>query len=551
MNREVKLWTSTAEEGWLSPSDSESWRCNQTLELRSSTEHRMEEAFFNQVVVMPQQGLILLANAKKNAIYAIHIDYGPYPAATRMDYIADFTVTMPILSLTGTRDISRDGEHVVQVYCVQTHAIQQYALNLTQCLPPVDNLLLVKDPCISHVYSGINSEGFSASELSRGPGNTPSAGVSPIHSVGASNSEHLVVYPRSLVSSEANNIPELPLSNIDIHPSAPPLPTIGSDNLHSPESPGPLDLDLSDLSGSKGASKGLEHGPSYGERDVYLEVGDYQAEQGEHDGGGNIPNLPLVNDKLGGDNLKTGPSDISMIQNSHLMFTLAGKTTHLVTPLEILSGMKSSSDTTSPNLRNDEVKVLDLIGNNDLRHAEVVKVVDESVMDKSDEFSSQKEANNVSIESKDQPSSSLASNIKNGMLKEGDACNTGLYNVNEVQLGDYVIAANSVEPFSGNIEESFLKNTTDHSQRETGFVDIPASKAAKGKRQKTKQAQASGSSSPSSSPFNSIDSSNEPRNSMVVPRAEVSFSQIMSIQEVLNQVILLIASYSFANMCGC
>lgn len=532
----MKLWTSTAEEGWLSTSDSESWRCNQTLELISSTEHRVEEAFFNQVVVMPQQGLILLANAKKNAIYAIHINYGPYPAATCMDYIADFTVTMPILSLTGTRDISPDGEHVVQVYCVQTQAIQQYALNLAQCLPPVDNLLLAKDPCISHVYDGINSEGFS-----RHPGNIPSAGVSPIHSVGANNSEHFVVYSPSLISSEANNIPELPSSNIDIHPSAPPLPTIGGDNLHSSASPGPIDLDLSGLSGSKGASKCLEHGPSYGERDVYLEVGDYQAEQGEHDGAGKFSNLPLINEKFGGDNLKTGQSDISMIQNSHLMFKLAGKTTHLVTPLEILSGMKSSSDT-SPNLRSDEVKVLDLISNNDLRHAEVVKVVDESVMDKSEEFGSQKEANNSSIESKNQPSSSPASNIKNDMPKEGGARNTGLYNVNEVQLGDYVIAADSIEPFSGNIEENFLKNTTDHSQRETGFVDIPASKVAKGKRQKTKQAQASGSSSPSSTPFNSIDSSNEPRSSVVVPGAEVSFSQIMSMQELLNQVIFVFTS---------
>lgn len=545
----MKLWTSTAEEGWLSTSDFESWRCNQTLELISSTEHRVEEAFFNQVVVMPQHGLILLANAKKNAIYAIHIDYGPYPAATCMDYIADFTVTMPILSLTGTRDISPDGEHVVQVYCVQTQAIQQYALNLAQCLPPVDNLLLAKDPCISHVYDGINSEGFSTSDFSRHSGNIPSGGVSPIHSVGANNTEHLVYSP-SLISSEANNIPESPSSNINIHPSAPPFPTIGSDNLHSSASPGPLDLDISGLSVSKGASKGLEHGPSYGERDVYLEVGDYQAEQGGPDGAGNIPNLPFINEKFGGDNLKTGQSDVSIIQNSQLMFKLTGKTTHLVTPLEILSGMKSSSDT-SPNLRSDEVKVQDLISNNDLRQAEVVKVVDESVMDKSEEFSSQNEANNASIESKNQPSSSPASNIKNDMPKECDARNNGLYNMNEVQLGDYVIAADSIEPFSGNIEENFLKNTTDHSQRETGFVDIPALKLAKGKRQKSKQAQASGSSSPSSSPFNSIDSSNEPRTSVVAPGAEVSFSQIMSMQEMLNQVIFVISFYSFANMCGC
>lgn len=537
MNRELKLWTSTAEEGWLLPGDSESWRCNQTLELKSSTEHRVEEAFFNQVVVMPHESLVLLANAKKNAIYAVHIDYGPYPAATYMDYIADFNVTMPILSLTATSDVFPDGEHVVQVYCVQTQAIQQYALNLSQCLPPVDNLLLAKDPCISHVYNGISLDGFSASEISRGSSDIPSAGASPIHYAGASNSENPSVYPPTLISSEANNIPELPSSNIDIHPSAPPL-SVASDNLQATSFPGPLDLDLSGrLSAPKGSSKCIEHGHSFGERDIYQEVGDAQGEQGEHDGAGNMPTIPLINDNFGGDNLKTGPSDLSMIQNSHLMFKLGGKTTHLVTPLEILSGVKSSSEANNANQRSDEVKVLDLTSNNDIRHAEVIKVVDEGVMDQSVEFSSQKEANNVDNESKDQPSSSLASNIKNDMPKEGDTLNAVSYNVNEVQMGDYVIAADAVEQFSGNIEENVLKNTTDLSQREIGFVDIPASKAAKGKKQKTKQAQPSGPSSPSSSPFNSIDSSNEPRNSMVFPPTDASFPQFTSIQEVLNQVI--------------
>ena len=51
-----------------------------------------------------QVSLLLLANAKKNAIYAAHVDYGPFPASTRLDCIGDFTVTMPILSLTGTSD---------------------------------------------------------------------------------------------------------------------------------------------------------------------------------------------------------------------------------------------------------------------------------------------------------------------------------------------------------------------------------------------------------------------------------------------------------------
>ncbi|XP_034589909.1 enhancer of mRNA-decapping protein 4 isoform X3 [Setaria viridis] len=152
LNREVKIWASTNEDGWLSPSDPETWKCTQTLELVSSLENRSEEAFFNQVAVLPQASLILLANAKKNAIYAVHLEYGQDPASTRLDYIADFTVAMPILSLTGTHENQPDGEQVVQVYCVQTMAIQQYGLELSLCLPPpADNIGSGRDPAISHL----------------------------------------------------------------------------------------------------------------------------------------------------------------------------------------------------------------------------------------------------------------------------------------------------------------------------------------------------------------------------------------------------------------
>ncbi|KAI3908156.1 hypothetical protein MKW98_029457, partial [Papaver atlanticum] len=81
--------------GWLLPSDVESWQCTQTLDLRSSAEPRLDDAFFNQVIALPLAGIILLSNSKKNAIYAVHVEYGSYPAATRMDYIAEFSFTMP------------------------------------------------------------------------------------------------------------------------------------------------------------------------------------------------------------------------------------------------------------------------------------------------------------------------------------------------------------------------------------------------------------------------------------------------------------------------
>jgi enhancer of mRNA-decapping protein 4 len=82
----------------------------------------------------------------------VHVEYGPNPVSTRLDYIADFTVAMPILSLTGTHETQSEGEQVVQVYCVQTMAIQQYGLELSLCSPPTaDTTGFGRDPAISRV----------------------------------------------------------------------------------------------------------------------------------------------------------------------------------------------------------------------------------------------------------------------------------------------------------------------------------------------------------------------------------------------------------------
>lgn len=142
LNRELKLWAPTS--GLVESSSklgSGTWRCLQTLEFQSSDapDGNFENAIFNQLVVAPRASLILLANAKRNAIYAVHVEFGQYPAAVRMDYLAEFSVTMPILSFTVTEEtVTETGEGKVQIYCVQTQAIQQYGLDVSQCLPPVD-----------------------------------------------------------------------------------------------------------------------------------------------------------------------------------------------------------------------------------------------------------------------------------------------------------------------------------------------------------------------------------------------------------------------------
>ncbi|KAI8536986.1 hypothetical protein RHMOL_Rhmol10G0299800 [Rhododendron molle] len=72
-NREVKIWTLASEDGWQLPIDSEAWFVPRHWNSRvRSSESQIEESFFKQVVAMPQAGLLLLANAKKNAIYVVH-----------------------------------------------------------------------------------------------------------------------------------------------------------------------------------------------------------------------------------------------------------------------------------------------------------------------------------------------------------------------------------------------------------------------------------------------------------------------------------------------
>eukprot|EP00250_Pteridium_aquilinum_P015575 c22652_g1_i1 orf=175-4566(+) len=139
LNRELKLWVPGGGEGWIPRSGALSWKCIQTLELKSSSGDEPDVAFFNQVLMVPRACVILLPNARRNALYVVHVDFGPNPSATRMNYLAEFLVMMPIFSITATSENVFDGEGVVQVYCVQTEAIQQYSLDLSLCVPPIES----------------------------------------------------------------------------------------------------------------------------------------------------------------------------------------------------------------------------------------------------------------------------------------------------------------------------------------------------------------------------------------------------------------------------
>jgi enhancer of mRNA-decapping protein 4 len=205
LNRELKLWASTG-----SPEESPSkpntgmWNCIQTLEFQSSTAAgKLENAFFNQLVVAPWASLILLANAKKNAIYAVHVEFGVGSVPARMNYLAEFSVKIPILSFT----VTEETEGTVQVYCVQTQAIQQYILDVSQCLPPPDEeynsepmSMLDKDPVLPQTYDAArNSTGDKGAADFLELGSTAATVIVPAPSVS--------VPPRSMTASSAFGSP--------------------------------------------------------------------------------------------------------------------------------------------------------------------------------------------------------------------------------------------------------------------------------------------------------------------------------------------------------
>lgn len=99
----------------------------QTITLQASS------GLQNHIALDATSGIVLLANAKATALYALHLS----PARTSFDYAASFSVTMPILSLEakGPAAGEAQSESPIQVFTVQTQAIQQYSLLAAQCQP--------------------------------------------------------------------------------------------------------------------------------------------------------------------------------------------------------------------------------------------------------------------------------------------------------------------------------------------------------------------------------------------------------------------------------
>lgn len=525
----MKLWVSAGEEGWLLPSDAESWKCTQTLELKSSAQPSLKDAFFNQIAALPYAGLILVANAQRNAIYAVHLEYGPNPESTRMDYIAEFTVTMPILSFIGTSDILPHGEHIVQVYCVQTQAIQQYALDLAQCLPPpLENVRLDKsDSSVSR--DAITAEGFTSLDSSAGRTSEMSlASSAPKTMMQPSSTESGIVarYPLSSGHIEAPISKEISSSNIEakpvtLAPSSSDADIVCVPSPHLPLSPR-LSRKLSDFRSPQ--SNFSDH------------VGDDYSIDRQMDNIQRNLSGPLNND-LKNDEKKIKQDDISSVLNSPVIYK---QPPHLVTPSQFTKA--SSSSETNIIDRNGEVeaKIQDVI---DVGNTEVeVKVVGEARSNQSDEFDRQGTQQKPVSDCKEKFFCSQASDLGIEMARE---CSAIAGETNNTEESGQVDSAGGESPLAqpSNAGEDgpqdLAKDVHEKVSDSSTSMVVPSSPTpnTKGKRQKGKSSQASGPSSPSRSACNSTDLSNEPNGSLSLQSTENGFPQIMAMQESLNQVI--------------
>ncbi|XP_019425677.1 PREDICTED: enhancer of mRNA-decapping protein 4-like isoform X1 [Lupinus angustifolius] len=532
-NRVVKLWVSASEEGWLLPSDDESWKCTQTLELMSSAQPCLRDAFFNQVAALPHAGLLLLANAQRNAIYAMHLEYGSYPESTRMDYIAEFTVTMPILSFTGTHDISPQGEHIVQVYCVQTQAIQQYALDLALCLPPsLDNMGLEKsdsvvsrDAITAEVFTSLESFAARASDTS-----LPSSAPKTVVQATSTESAHVARYPFSSGHIEAPASKEVSSSNTEAKPVTLAPSSSDADIVCVPSPPLPLSPRLSrKLSDFRNPQSNL--GDHSGEQPV----NDYSVDRQMDTIHRNLFDVSTLNNDSKIDEKKVKQSDISGVLNPSVMFK---QPTHLVTPSEIIKAGSPSETNMIDRKGEGEAKIQDVtdVGNTEVE----VKVVGEARSNQCNEFDLQGPQQNLLSDSKEKFLCSQASDLGIEIAQESRAITEEAYISEELGQDDSTVGDSLTQP--SNALEDGLQEAKDVHEKvsdSSTSMTVPPSPSPniKGKKQKGKISQASSPSSPSPSVYNLNDSSNEPSGSSSLLSAENASPQMLAMQESLNQLL--------------
>eukprot|EP00898_Chlorokybus_atmophyticus_P005860 jgi/Chlat1/6275/Chrsp44S00453 len=155
-NQEWKLWTTE-------PARDTDWQCTQTVGLKAPAQKSGSGGgdFFNHAMLIPSRSLLLLANTLRKELYSLHLRSGVAHEAAYFDYFAAFAVTMPMLSVAAIAD-SQQLSSKLHLFSVQTQAIQQYTLDVTECLPSEEQLesaalVLEPSPSTAALIAGLPS----------------------------------------------------------------------------------------------------------------------------------------------------------------------------------------------------------------------------------------------------------------------------------------------------------------------------------------------------------------------------------------------------------
>ncbi|KAH9329432.1 hypothetical protein KI387_001540, partial [Taxus chinensis] len=136
-NRELKLWVPFDTSCLVPTADIGKWKCIETVELKNSTDRRPSPLYFNRTLRDSEASILLVGCTDDSSIYVVHVEFEAHSAY--MDYLSKFSVELPISNLTARSDSSRDGEGIVEIFCVHEESIQLYTLHRSQCTPPAYN----------------------------------------------------------------------------------------------------------------------------------------------------------------------------------------------------------------------------------------------------------------------------------------------------------------------------------------------------------------------------------------------------------------------------
>lgn len=489
---------------------------------------------------------------KKNAIYGIHIEYGSKPAATRMDYLAEFSVTMPILSLTATSENVVDGEGPVQVYCVQTQAIQQYALDLSQCLPPlVESIAPEKDASASRIFEISASSAFTPVEPSHGnnvgqaiTGDSRAKSPGPVNAAEKTPTSRSPAFVSTVESSDMHD--PMAMSGVDARYGVSISPGILTDNAPlSSQVPVPLSPRLSGRqlrpkSPSRNFEQALAAVTSAGDQEYLLErkldsvlttLPDMASLEA-------IGNGRKVDECLKKDDEKIGQSHLCAAMNPSIAIEcqVSSSPTHLVTPSQLMCMAVPSENmaiTNETNKRdNTEVKNMKL----------ETKVEPITSLSQQQESCSKKEVENASTltDTVDKTFNSQASEQSSENARESVTLSTESLNVEEIQIAEEVI--DEREQLSSVCTEHVQENQKDTIGKvpESALILATSQSPSLGKGKEIKKTGSeSVPSSSSGSSFLSISSDGQPSSNTSVPSAEAISAQVLAMQEALNQLITM------------